>query len=65
MNLLYYGDNLDVLHRHVEGESVNLVYLDTTFNANASYHVRFAEHDGQTAGLGRPMLDNPSSATVA
>jgi site-specific DNA-methyltransferase (adenine-specific) len=27
-NLLYYGDNLDVLRRHVADESVDLVYLD-------------------------------------
>src|SRR5437588_147330 len=26
-NLLYYGDNLDVLRRHVKDESVDLVYL--------------------------------------
>ncbi len=28
-NLLYYGDNLDVLRRHIRDESVDLVYLDT------------------------------------
>jgi 16S rRNA G966 N2-methylase RsmD len=27
-NFLYYGDNLDVLRRHVGDESVDLVYLD-------------------------------------
>jgi hypothetical protein len=26
-NLLYYGDNLDVLRRHVRDESVDLMYL--------------------------------------
>ena len=25
MNQLYYGDNLDVLRRHVEAESVDLI----------------------------------------
>lgn len=25
-NFLYYGDNLDVLRRHVKDESVDLVY---------------------------------------
>ena len=25
-NLLYYGDNLDVLRRHVADESIELVY---------------------------------------
>ena len=49
MNLLYYGDNLDVLRRHVEDESVDLVYLDPPFNSNASYNVLFAERDGTQA----------------
>jgi DNA modification methylase len=43
---LFYGDNLDVLRRHVGDESVDLVYLDPPFNSNASYNVLFAEQDG-------------------
>jgi site-specific DNA-methyltransferase (adenine-specific) len=27
-NVRYYGDNLDVLRRHVPDESVDLIYLD-------------------------------------
>ena len=49
MNLLYYGDNLDVLRRHIDDESVDLVYLDPPFNSNASYNVLFAEQDGARA----------------
>lgn len=49
MNLLYYGDNLDVLRRHVADKSVDLVYLDPPFNSNASYSVLFAERDGTQA----------------
>jgi len=45
-NLLYYGDNLDVLRRHVKDESVDLVYLDPPFNSNQNYNVLFAEQDG-------------------
>lgn len=48
-NLLYYGDNLDVLRRHVADASVDLVYLDPPFNSNASYNVLFAERDGTQA----------------
>lgn len=48
-NLLYYGDNLDVLRRHVKDESVDLVYLDPPFNSNATYNVLFAEHSGEQA----------------
>ena len=49
MNKLYYGDNLDVLRRHIDDESVDLVYLDPPFNSNASYNVLFAEQDGARA----------------
>ncbi len=48
-NLLYYGDNLDVLRRHVPDESVDLVYLDPPFNSNQNYNVLFAEKDGTRA----------------
>ena len=44
---LYYGDNLDVLRRHVKDESVDLVYLDPPFNSNQDYNVLFEEHTGQ------------------
>jgi site-specific DNA-methyltransferase (adenine-specific) len=45
-NTLYYGDNLDVLRRHIPDESVDLVYLDPPFNSNQDYNVLFAEHNG-------------------
>ena len=46
-NTLYYGDNLDILRRYVEDESVDLIYLDPApvsavelpFNSNADYNV--------------------------
>lgn len=45
-NALYYGDNLDVLRRHIKDESVDLVYLDPPFNSAANYNVLFAAKDG-------------------
>jgi site-specific DNA-methyltransferase (adenine-specific) len=48
-NLLYYGDNLDVLRRHVKDESVDLVYLDPPFKSNQDYNVLFAEQSGARA----------------
>lgn len=45
-NQLYYGDNLDVLRRHIKDESVDLVYLDPPFNSSANYNVLFAAKDG-------------------
>ena len=40
-NLLYYGDNLDILRRYVKDESVDLVYLDPPFKSNQDYNVPF------------------------
>jgi len=45
-NKLCYGDNLEVLKRHIPDESVDLVYLDPPFNSNATYNVVFAEQNG-------------------
>ena len=43
---LYYGDNLDVLRRHVADASVDLVYLDPPFNSAKDYNVLYKEADG-------------------
>jgi len=49
VNQLYYGDNLDILRRYIQDETVDLVYLDPPFNSNATYNVLFAEHNGTKA----------------
>ncbi|MGE5585804.1 MAG: DNA methyltransferase [Bacillota bacterium] len=46
MNLLYYGDNLDILRQYIPDESVDLIYLDPPFNSKATYNVLFAEKNG-------------------
>ena len=45
-NKLYYGDNLDILRRHIRDESVALVYLDPPFKSNQDYNVLFKERNG-------------------
>ncbi len=45
-NVLYYGDNLDILRHHVPDESVDLIYLDPPFNSNRSYNILFSEKTG-------------------
>lgn len=46
-NVLYYGDNLDILRNHIPDESVDLVYLDPPFNSKATYNVLFRESSGE------------------
>jgi DNA modification methylase len=57
-NLLYYGDNLDVLRRHVKDESVDLVYLDPPFNSNATYNLLFEEHGEKAAAQVQAFTDS-------
>jgi len=45
-NLLYFGDNLDILREHIADQSVDLIYLDPPFNSQASYNVLFRERNG-------------------
>lgn len=49
MSHLYYGDNLDVLRRHIGDETIDLIYLDPPFKSNQDYNVLFAEKDGTGA----------------
>ena len=46
-NVLYYGDNLDILRKYIPDESVDLVYLDPPFNSNRDYNVIFKDESGQ------------------
>ncbi len=45
-NVLYYGDNLDILRKHIPDASVDLIYLDPPFNSKRDYNVLFKENGG-------------------
>lgn len=45
-NVLYYGDNLDILRSSIPSESIDLIYLDPPFNSKATYNVLFREASG-------------------
>ncbi|MFN5516180.1 MAG: DNA methyltransferase [Cyanobacteriota bacterium] len=38
VNQLFYGDNLEVLRRHIRDESVDLCYIDPPFNSKRNYN---------------------------
>jgi site-specific DNA-methyltransferase (adenine-specific) len=44
INTLFYGDNLEVLRRHIRDGSVDLVYLDPPFKSDVNYNVLFHAH---------------------
>jgi site-specific DNA-methyltransferase (adenine-specific) len=46
-DVLYYGDNLEILRKYIPDASVNLVYLDPPFNSNRDYNVIFKDESGR------------------
>jgi DNA modification methylase len=46
-NVLYYGDNLDILRKYIPDASIDLVYLDPPFNSNRDYNVIFKDESGR------------------
>lgn len=57
-NTLYYGDNLDVLRRHIKDETVDLIYLDPPFKSDQDYNVLFAERNGSKAAAQIKAFDD-------
>jgi len=45
-NILYYGDNLNVLRRYIQVDTIDLIYLNPPFNSKATYNILFGEQNG-------------------
>ncbi len=50
-NMLYFGDNQDILNDYFSAECVDLIYLDPPFNSKATYNVLFKEEDGTRSAV--------------
>ena len=57
-NVLYYGDNLDILRRYLPDAAVDLVYLDPPFNSNRDYNV--ISRDQAPGDLNRTLVASPA-----
>lgn len=57
-NVLYYGDNLDILRRYIADETVDLIYLDPPFNSNRNYNVLFKDESGMAADAQMTAFDD-------
>lgn len=55
---LYFGDNLEIMRKHVSDESVDLVYLDPPFNSNQTYNVLFKTDDAQPSQAQMEAFDD-------
>jgi site-specific DNA-methyltransferase (adenine-specific) len=56
-NRLYYGDNLDVLRRHVRDETVDLCYIDPPFNSKRNYNQIYNNVGGEDRALAQAFID--------
>ncbi len=46
-NVLYYGDNLEILRKHIPDNSIDLIYLDPPFSSKKDYNIIFKEPTGK------------------
>jgi DNA modification methylase len=46
-NMLYYGDNLDILRKKIRDESVDLCYIDPPFNSKRNYNQIYKKVGGE------------------
>jgi methylphosphotriester-DNA--protein-cysteine methyltransferase len=58
-NVLYYGDNLEILRRYIEDESVDLVHLDPPFKSDQDFNILFAERNGGQTAAQREVFHRP------
>src|SRR3954468_20501147 len=49
MNRLYFGDNLEVLQKHLADETVDLIYLDPPFNKKSTFNILYKSPVGEDA----------------
>lgn len=56
-NRLYYGDNLDVMRKHISNDSVDLCYIDPPFNSNREYHQIYNRIGGEDRAIAQAFTD--------
>lgn len=42
-NVLYYGDNLEVMHRYIDDNSIDLIYIDPPFFSSKAYEIIYGD----------------------
>ena len=56
-NKLFYGDNLDVLQRKVESESIDLCYIDPPFNSKRNYFQIYNNQGSEDRAQAQAFVD--------
>ena len=42
-NVLYYGDNLEVMHKYIPNDSIDLIYIDPPFFSSRAYEIIYGD----------------------
>ena len=56
-NQLFYGDNLEILRKYVQDESVDLCYIDPPFNSKRTYNQIYNNIGKEDAAQAQAFLD--------
>lgn len=56
-NILYYGDNLEVLRKHLRDETVDLCYIDPPFNSKRNYNQIYNNVGAEDLAQARAFVD--------
>jgi site-specific DNA-methyltransferase (adenine-specific) len=62
-NKIYYGDNLQIIRKYIQSDSVDLIYLDPPFNSKKQYNVIYKEPSGATSKAQTLAFDDTWSWT--
>lgn len=57
MNKLFFGDNLDVLRKHIKDNTVDLAYIDPPFNSKKNYNQIYANVLKQDRAQAQAFID--------
>ncbi len=56
-NQLFYGDNLEVLRRHIRDETVDLCYIDPPFNSKRNYNQIYLNQGKEDQAQAQAFID--------
>lgn len=56
-NTLYYGDNLEVLRKHIKDETIDLCYIDPPFNSKRNYNQIYNNIGGEDRAQAQAFVD--------
>jgi site-specific DNA-methyltransferase (adenine-specific) len=56
-NSLYYGDNLEVLRKHIKDDTIDLCYIDPPFNSKRNYNQIYTNMGEQDRAQAQAFID--------